>query len=223
MIKPLFIDTYINIFLEFLSFDDLLTLRLTCNEIKNRLYEKAEFKLKDSIEIQYPKQGLNLMKLFEEVKYHFEFRFMDNLTDQDIFHLVNLTDIDLHNNSKITDWGVANLTQVAYLTLGSLSRLTDQGLTNLINVQYVNLESNTMITDYGLASLPKLTQIDLENEVSITDEGISRLVNLEYLGLSYNKNITDKSVQFLPNLKQIYSQDSALSQNVIDCIKSRVH
>ena len=195
MINLLFIDNYINVFIQFLTFDDLLNLRLTCKEIKDILYDKAEFTKDQSIEIHYSYQGLNLMKLFRQIKYYFEFTFIDSLTDEDIFYLTNLTELDLSNNSTITDKGVINLSEVTTLYVGPQSKITDESLKSMPKIDYVCITGNYKLTNDGLESLPNLISIDLEDGSNITDKGIKKLVNLEYLGL--HKNMNSEQIQRL--------------------------
>ena len=101
--------------------------------------------------------------------------------------LTNLTDLDLSENSVISDIGMFHLSQITTLTKLNLWRvaLSDSGikqLAGLVNMQWLNLD-NTSLSDDGLVHLKGMKNIQFLHlgSTTITDAGLPHLAGLTTL------------------------------------------
>lgn len=101
--------------------------------------------------------------------------------------LTHLTDLDLSENSVISDVGMSHLSKMTTLTKLNLWRvaLSDSGiqqLAGLVNMQWLNLD-NTSLSDDGLVHLEGMKDIQFLHlgSTTITDAGLPRLAGLTTL------------------------------------------
>ncbi|MEC7564817.1 MAG: hypothetical protein VX738_03955 [Planctomycetota bacterium] len=101
--------------------------------------------------------------------------------------LTHLTDLDLSENSVISDRGMAPISKITTLQKLNLWRvaLSDEGirqLAPLVNMQWLNLD-NTSLSDAGLVHLSNMNKIAFLHlgSTTITDEGLHHLAGLTSL------------------------------------------
>ncbi len=159
---------------------------------------------------------------------------LPNLSDSDLKTILDkasgtrITSINLSSCSKITDAGLAhlsNLTSLSLLDLGYCRNITDAGLAHLSKLtllSLLDLRGCTNITDAGLAHLSKLTLLsllDLGWCSNITDAGLAHLVtltSLSSLNLYWCNNITDAGLAHLSKLTSLNSLMLAGCENITD-------
>ena len=141
------------------------------------------------------------------------------LTDRGLVYLKSmpcLKKLDIYNESKVTDDGMAHLAGIRTLEYLDLPYITDKGIetvANLKNLKTLNIGGgpSSNVTDAALRNLSKVKS--LENLVipgtNITDAGmeyLARLTNLKTLLLHFSSDlITDEGLAKLKTLKSLES------------------
>jgi GTP-binding protein EngB required for normal cell division len=141
----------------------------------------------------------NTVKLLEKVS-GLDFRGCENITDEGISKLINLTSLECCEN--ITDEGISKLINLTSLICYG-KNITDEGISKLINLTSLDCGYCKNITDEGISKLINLTSLDCYGCKNITDEGISKLINLTSLVCHGCKNITDEGISKLINLTSL--------------------
>eukprot|EP00759_Apiculatamorpha_spiralis_P023860 PhF_6_TR27374/c1_g1_i1/m.40274/K10280/FBXL14; F-box and leucine-rich repeat protein 14 len=128
-----------------------------------------------------------------------------------------LTSVNVWDSFRLTDAGIALVSQVTTLTSLSLSgcyQITDIGISNvsqLTSLTFLNLGSCNQMTDAGVAfvsALPSLKTLVLSGFPRITDAGVVRLcvlTSLTSLSLSDCECITDVGVSKVSTLTSLTS------------------
>jgi len=166
------------------------------------------------------------------------------ITDFGMVHigkLMHLTSLDLsgsaiktdlhppiHQRTSITNEGLrplANLKQLASLTLSACDNITDEGLQHLVGLTelvHLDLSGITGIGRHGLQhllALTSLTNLNLFCCYAITDDclvGICQLVHLTRLNLSMCGKITDDGMKQLDRLTQLTSLNLSYCMKITD-------
>jgi hypothetical protein len=131
------------------------------------------------------------------------FRPPDDMTDEGIKHLTNITNLNLHNNIVITNEGIKHLTNIASLNLDDNEVITNEGIKHLTNITSLDLTSNGVITNEGIKHLTNISSLYLFNNVVITNEGIKHLTNITNLKLERNGFITNEGIKHLTNITSL--------------------
>jgi hypothetical protein len=122
------------------------------------------------------------------------------ITDVGLAKLTNLTRLTLDYNPFMTDCGISTSLRLRFLSLDGNKSITNDGLAKLTALTTLYLRNNATITDDGIKGLTNLTSLYLRGN-EITNDGISRLTNLTYLDFPGIALITDDGVSLLTNLK----------------------
>lgn len=137
------------------------------------------------------------------------------LNDSDLEYLaqrVSVTELDLGDNSNITDDGMRHVADIQRLEHLSLIRteVTDKGMRHLrrLRLTYIALW-HTQVGDMSLgyiAEMETMKQLQLKDCKNITDNGVAKLSKLEHLwmvNLGGCVQITDKSVNTLSKMPSV--------------------
>jgi hypothetical protein len=118
---------------------------------------------------------LNLSRNQEDQK-----RYLDEIvSDQGINNLYFLQSLDLTENTKITDEGIKDLTNITDLQIGIyyrdenyINKITDNGLKLFSNITTLSIENNSMISDETLIRNKYISHLTLNDNCRITDRGL---------------------------------------------------
>lgn len=135
------------------------------------------------------------------------------ITDEGIRPLTALVTLNLENNSLITDVGIKSLLSLRSLTLNKNERITDEGLVHLSHLKELNLSYNRHISNDSLKRMTELTSLNLSHNPLIIDEGIIGMTRLLKLDLSGNDRITDAVVSTFINLEDLDLRENSLITN----------
>ena len=91
------------------------------------------------------------------------------ICDNELNKMVNLTSLNLSDNSNITNNGLVYFTNLTSLNLNNNKNITDEGLEHLVNLTNLDLSYNQNITNDGIKGLTNLTNLDLSINYTITD------------------------------------------------------
>jgi Leucine-rich repeat (LRR) protein len=94
--------------------------------------------------------------------------------------LVNLTVLNLYNNSIVGNSAISKLSKLTSLDLSSNGVISDDRLRGLTQLIRLNLDNNTMISDNCLMRLTNIRDLALRWS-RITNQGISNLTQLTCL------------------------------------------
>ncbi len=124
---------------------------------------------------------------------------------------INLTRLNLYNNTISDISAVANLTNLTSLTLSNNTISDISSVANLTNLTWLNLYNNTISDISAVANLTNLTSLNLSNN-SVSDIlAVANLTNLTSLNLS-NNNVSDISaVANLTNLTWLNVYNNTIS------------
>ena len=95
---------------------------------------------------------------------------------------INIQELNLECNKKITNDGIKNLTHLTNLNLYWNKKITNDGIVHLTHLTHLNLYRNKKITNEGIMHLTTLTSLCLKCSYNITNDGIMNLTNLTNLG-----------------------------------------
>jgi hypothetical protein len=127
----------------------------------------------------------------------------ERLTDMGLARLTNLTALSLTVNYEITDNGIRDLVNLTLLDLRRNEMISDEGLSRLTNMRTLRLNASVgeSVTDSGISAMLNLTSLSLDFNERITDDCLSRFTNLTCLSLSFAAGISDVGLSVLRNLK----------------------
>ena len=125
------------------------------------------------------------------------------ITDVGLARLTNLTRLNMDFCFQITNAGLAPLTNLTSLNMRDCETITDEGLQNLTNLTSLNMENCDQITNIGLAPLTNLTSLDMALCERITDAGLAPLTNLTNLNMAFCRQITNAGLAPLTNLTSL--------------------
>lgn len=128
----------------------------------------------------------------------------DKITSDSLRMLTNLTDLDLHGNSSITDDGLIPLSSsLLFLSLSWTKSVTNKSLSLLTRLCSLDLSGNARITGASISLLTGLTELILLQNKVVSDLAIEGLTNLVSLNLMRNCAITGKSMSALTKLREL--------------------
>lgn len=138
--------------------------------------------------------------------------------------LTNLVELNLYDEGKITDNGLAALSGLKKLTLGAYCSISGSAfrylpqLENLsisycfqFDIHYLPLLSKSLVAfDYDaslddeiIGQMTTLKKLSLKNDNCVTDEGLKKLTNLTSLNLSDNTRITGQALSSMSQLTEL--------------------
>ncbi|XP_052300926.1 receptor-like protein 1 isoform X43 [Citrus sinensis] len=128
-----------------------------------------------------------------------------SLTRLGLANLTNLKKLDLGSCGITTIQGLAKLKNLEALDLSYNYYIHSslEGLANLTNLQVLDLSDNQNLTTLGFVNLTNLQVLDLSSNRNLTTLGLANLTNLQVLDLSGNRNLTTLGLADLPNLKAL--------------------
>ncbi|XP_052300932.1 receptor-like protein 1 isoform X49 [Citrus sinensis] len=152
----------------------------------------------NSIEGSRTKQGIYIYVSGQQI-------YMSGLANLRYLQVLDLSGNFNITSGSLTRLGLANLTNLKKLDLGSCGITTIQGLAKLKNLEALDLSYNYYIHSSleGLANLTNLQVLDLSDNQNLTTLGFVNLTNLQVLDLSSNRNLTTLGLADLPNLKAL--------------------
>jgi hypothetical protein len=144
---------------EFLSVRDVVSLDMACCQQPLPADIFSTFSNLKVLDIQYCSKSWtgNINDVFPYLTGLTEFSVSDNhyMTDTGIRQLVNLRKLYIHNCDKITNEGLAPLTQLVDLDLYNMYNLTDELFQSLVNVTKLHMTFGNISTE-GICHLKKL-------------------------------------------------------------------
>ena len=141
------------------------------------------------------------------------------LTSEDIEplrHMVNLRELDLHDN-EITDISVlSGLTKLRELNLYNNNIADISPLSGLVELEKLRLYNNNIVDISPLSGLVDLRELYISNNEIDDISPLNKLISLELLGLSDNKIVDISPLSELPKLRNGLSDSGlGLSNNLI--------
>lgn len=134
----------------------------------------------------------------------------DFLTDQSLSLFKGAQSLDIYaHQTKITDKGLREMTNLEKLELHGRVSITHEGLKGMTNLKELTLQGVTHLGDDTLQELSQLTTLRLRHQDRITDVGIGYLSRLESLDIfSCDKIIgnTFGSLSRLGSLLAVYTK-----------------
>jgi len=165
--------------------------------------------------IEHPETTVESRSDIDRLPSHVERLAGPTLSDEDLEYLaqrVAVTELDLGDNSIVTDEGMRHVATIRGLNHLSLYRtnVTDAGIRHLRKtpLEYINLWE-TQIGDKSLgyiAEMGPMKQLQIKNCNGVTHAGVARLAPLEHLwmvNLSGCTRITDKSIRTLTEMPSV--------------------
>lgn len=165
--------------------------------------------------IEHPETTVESRSDIDRLPSHVERLAGPTLSDEDLEYLaqrVAVTELDLGDNSIVTDEGMRHVARIRGLNHLSLYRtnVTDAGIRHLRKtpLEYINLWE-TQIGDKSLgyiAEMGSMKQLQIKNCSRVTDAGVAKLAPLEDLwmvNLSGCTRITDKSIHTLTDMPSV--------------------
>lgn len=125
----------------------------------------------------------------------------DNITDDTLKLLTNLTHLNLKTNERITDNGLIFLTKLTHLNLCQNRRIANEGISHLTSLNVLDI-SDSHITDDGIQDLTQLVVLTALGNNNITLNVIQHFSNLTTLDLRFSDN-EDDEVYNLPSLTRL--------------------
>jgi hypothetical protein len=147
-------------------------------------------------------------QFLEGIAFH---KFFSNLFISN--HSLDIFTLDLSENNEIIDEELKNLNNLTYLNLGINGYITDEGIKNLTNLRELDLLNNSIITINGFIGLTGLTSLDLSesHDSGFGYKGIEKLINLTKLHLS--PSFTDSELKNLTYLTDLDLNDNEIITN----------
>ena len=193
----------------FLTTWDLISVARVSTELRTLVHDEADPPAPGGVvditgRVPY---GRYLKKIFSRV----QLTLSSHALEDDEVQGLDLVALDC--GFRLSDTGIATLTNLQYLTLyGYNNQITDAGLQKLQRVTYLDIgpPSKMRITDVGLSSLRNLVSLKIEKIDSdyskLTDHGLSGLTNLIYLNVG--SGFTDEGIRHLVNLVHLQLHDN---------------
>ncbi|AYV84718.1 MAG: hypothetical protein Hyperionvirus35_14 [Hyperionvirus sp.] len=116
-----------------------------------------------------------------------------------IVGLINLRELCLNKEAKITDADIFGLTKLTHLVMNDM--ITDDGIQGLVEMRRLVL--NGLVTNRGISGLKKLMFLDMNYNGYVGNRGLTGLKELVELNLRMNKKISDISLKALMHLQKI--------------------
>lgn len=196
---------------QFLDFDNIEHLYKVNKNIRSIVANLLDVKIK----VKNCQEGI--LMTFKYKKCRLDLRVGKGAMTVDIDRLYNLKWLRLIYNNTVTDYDIQNLT-LHTLVLTGPTRITDYGIRNMSKLHRLHLMNNISITDDGLSKLNGLKRLCLGNNRKITKKSLQKLKNLEELRLhGRSNNIFYDCIKSIPSLKKlvIYEIDRNLTDDQI--------
>jgi hypothetical protein len=126
-----------------------------------------------------------------------------SVTDDDIKHIVTIKNLNLNFNKNITDNGIKYMINMQKLGLSHNKNITNSSVKNMINIEKLDLTSNKNITNSSVKNMINMKNLNLDSNDNITNDGIKHMANIEELDLTNNKNITNDRIKDMINMKKL--------------------
>jgi len=138
----------------------------------------------------------------------------DFLTDQALSLFKGAQFLHIYaNQTKITDKGLLQMTNLEKLQLQGRVPITHEGLKGMTNLKELTLEGVALIGDYTLKELPQLTTLRVRNQYLVTDVGIGYLSRLENLEIISCDKIIGNTLGSLSRLVSLLAVNTKLNDD----------
>lgn len=162
-----------------------------------------------------------------------------NVTDETLLSLTNLTDLDLTNNTIITDNAVSKLINLTCLNIYG-SNITNVGISSLHRLKALHIDKERTISSVDIQNLTNLQQLGRNKiekmavseiiesfdekieektrlgnlfELKLMNNDLIKMKLLKKLKLHRNANITDEALSTATTLKTLILRDNAHISN----------
>lgn len=136
----------------------------------------------------------------------------DSITDIGLYPLVNLTSLNIKDNTWLTAASLERLTHLRELNITRASPKVVCGIKNLTNLTSLIARRVYMVDAVLLENLINLTHLDISICENFYDHSIKKLTNMVHLNIYRNSNITPSGVRRMKKLKFLEIGDLNFAQ-----------
>lgn len=127
----------------------------------------------------------------------------DNITNETLMKLTNLTFLDLDHNKTIIGKTILTLPNLTSLKIGRNKTITDSDIINFTKLIELDITGNEIITDESIEQLTDLKILNISENRTFVGKSFEKLTNLQTLIMNDNKHIKDEQLMTLTNLSEL--------------------